>query len=132
MKYDEICSALKKHFKPKPLVIAERFRFYKKNQSPTESVLQYIAELKKLASTCDFGLFLNEALRDRFVCGLSNAAIQKKLLTEVDLDMAKALRIASAMEMAARDLTELQGGEQAAAATTGTRHNITLIYINIY
>ena len=31
---------------------------------------------------CDFGNFLKQALRDRFVSGLANASLQKRLLTE--------------------------------------------------
>ncbi len=36
--FDEIVSTLHKHLNPKPLEIAERFRFYKKNQHEGESV----------------------------------------------------------------------------------------------
>ena len=61
---------LDKHLNPKPLVIAERFRFHKRDQNPGEGVLQYIAELRKLAITCNFGNVLDDTLRDRSVCGL--------------------------------------------------------------
>ena len=39
-------------------------------------------------------------MTDRFVCGLSNEATQKRLLTEQNLDVAKALEVAQAMETA--------------------------------
>ena len=51
---------LKRHFKPKPLVIVERFYFHKRNQSPTESMAEYLAELRWLATHCEFGNYLNE------------------------------------------------------------------------
>ena len=41
---------------------------------------------------------MKEVLRDRFVCGLLNKAMQKRLLTEQNLDLAKALEVAQAME----------------------------------
>ena len=62
------------------LVIAEHFHFHKRNQAAGESVAQFIAELRRLARYCEFKTFLNEALRDRFVCGLSSKAIQNSLL----------------------------------------------------
>jgi hypothetical protein len=46
---------------------------------------------------CEFGLNLNDTLRDRFVCGLRNDQIQKKLLTIRELSLDKALEIAVAI-----------------------------------
>ena len=68
--YKKLKDTLTAHYAPKPLVIAERFRFYNRDQSETESVNVYVAELHRFASTCDFNAFLGEALRDRFACGL--------------------------------------------------------------
>ena len=36
---------LRKHYQPKKIVIAERFHFYRRNQSETESIAEYLAEL---------------------------------------------------------------------------------------
>ena len=47
-----------------------------------------------------------EALRDLFVCGLRNRAIQKKLLTEKGLTWKMAVDIAKAMESADRQLSQ--------------------------
>ncbi|KAL5475945.1 hypothetical protein EMCRGX_G025825 [Ephydatia muelleri] len=78
------------------------------NQEQSESVLDYIAELRRLSATCDFGGYLNEVLRDRFVCGLSNEATQKRLLTEQSLDLAKALEVAQAMEAAQKNALQFK------------------------
>ena len=48
----------------KPLVIAERFRFFKRQQAVGESVSEYCAVLQKLSETCDFGVNLEDSLRD--------------------------------------------------------------------
>jgi hypothetical protein len=98
---------LRDHLTPKPIVIAERFRFHKRNQPQCESVNAYIAELRKLTEFCEFGLNLNDTLRDRFVCGLRNDQIQKKLLTIRELSLDKTLEIAVAMETATKDAIEL-------------------------
>eukprot|EP00112_Aurelia_sp_Birch-Aquarium-sp1_P017586 Seg409.2 transcript_id=Seg409.2/GoldUCD/mRNA.D3Y31 product="Gag polyprotein" protein_id=Seg409.2/GoldUCD/D3Y31 len=105
--YDELKATLSAHFKPKTLVIAERFRFYKRNQHENESISDYIVELKKLASTCDFGEFLSIALLDRLVCGLRSESIQRKLLTEIDLTFDKAEKITVAMELAQGNAVDL-------------------------
>ena len=52
--FDELVEALKGHFEPTPLVIAERFHFHKRNQAAGESVAQFIAELRRLARHCEF------------------------------------------------------------------------------
>lgn len=105
--YDELVHLIGEHLNPKPLVIAERYRFYLRTQSETENVSQFKAALQRLTEHCQFGAFLKEALRDRFVCGLASRAIQKKLLSESDLTLERAMKIAVGMEMAEKETTKL-------------------------
>ena len=77
--YSQLVDAMTRHLKPKPLVVAERFKFHRRDQGEQESVSDYIAELRRLADKCRFGSPLEEALKDQLVCGLRNAAVQKKL-----------------------------------------------------
>ena len=42
-----------------------------------ESIAEHVAELRKLTLNCDFKDYLDEALRDCFVCGLRSEATQK-------------------------------------------------------
>jgi len=105
----EIVITLQQHLRPRPSEIAERFRFHERNQREGETVLTYVADLKKLAAHCNFGANLNEALQDRLVCGLRNVQIQKRLLSEAKLKYSKALEIvAIAMETAVHRALELQ------------------------
>ena len=85
--YDEIVAALKKHFSPTPLVIAERYHFYRQDQRPEESVAEYMAELRRLSTHCKFADFQDDALRDRLVCGLRSETTQKRLLAEAELTL---------------------------------------------
>ena len=59
-----------------------------------------MAELRRLTTYCEFGDYLNKVLRDRFVCGLRNEDIQKRLLAEDDLALKKALELSQGMEAA--------------------------------
>ena len=106
--FGELVAALKRHYEPKPLVIAERFKFHRRVQAPGESVSTFVAELRRLTIHCEFRAHLDEALRDRLVCGLSSEATQKRLLTEPDLTFAKAVEIATSMEEAAKNARTLQ------------------------
>lgn len=110
--YNDIVKILKNHFAPKPLIIAERFRFHKRNQEDGESVSQFVAVLKQLSEYCEFGNSLSDTLRDRLVCGLRSEAIQKRLLTEANLTLDKAVEISISMEMAAKEAQHLSASTQ--------------------
>ena len=96
----EIFAALRKHYEPTRAVIAERFHFQKRDQVPDESLAEYDAALRKLATHCNFGAYLTEALRDRFVAGLRSEAMQRRLLAETELTLKRAMEIAQGMEAA--------------------------------
>ena len=85
------------------------YSFDERHQGDSESVTDYVVAIKQLAASCDFGLFLNEALRNRFVCGLRHEAIQKRLLADHDITFATACSVAQAMETASRHAMELTG-----------------------
>ena len=98
------------HYAPKRVVIAERFHFYRRNQAPGESIAEFVAELRKLSTHCSFkDSQLEEALRDRLVCGLRSVATQRRLLTEAKLTFADALKTAQGMEAAERNAQTLIG-----------------------
>ena len=98
--FDELSTELRKHFQPKKIVIAERFHFHRRNQAPDETIADFVVQSRKLATHCEFRDHLNEALRDRFVCGLKSDVIQKRLLSEADLTFNRAVDIAQAIEAA--------------------------------
>ena len=106
--FDAISTALCNHFEPKRSVITERFHFHKRDQAAGESISDFDAALRKLATHCQFGDTLQETLRDRFVCGLRHDAIQRRLLSESTLTYKKALEIASGMEAADKDTKSFQ------------------------
>lgn len=109
--YSELCDALHRHYKPKKLIIVERFAFYSRSQGESESVTEFEAELRKLALYCGFDNFLVQALRDRLVCGLKDPAIQRRLLAESDLTLQKAMDIAVSMEVAEKSTRQLVQSE---------------------
>ena len=75
--YDKLVAELTAHFEPRPLIIAERFRFHKRDQKEGEKIRDYAASLQKLAEHCSFGDTLLETLRDRLVCGMQNENVYR-------------------------------------------------------
>ena len=73
------------------------------------------AALRKRASTCQFGTFLDEALRDRLVCGIKDPATQRRLLAELKLTLDKALEFAQDMEDPAKQAQQLTSGRSTPA-----------------
>ena len=107
--FDDLLEALKHHCDPQPLIIAERFRFYQRFQKTDESLTDFVADFRRLSIKCDFGEFVDQALRDRFVCGVRSEAIQKKLLAEADLTIKRAQEIVQGMESADKNAKDLKG-----------------------
>ena len=91
------------------MVITECFHFYQRNQAVRESVAEYLAELRRLATHCEFEDYLSEALRDRLVCSLCNEGTQNNLLARTDLTLAKAVEVAQSMEEAETNVLQWNG-----------------------
>jgi len=106
--YKELTEALAKHYSTQTVVIAERFRFHKRVQKHGESVTKFVEALRQLAKTCEFGGFLEDALRDQLVCGLLDEKQQASLLAIRDLTLAKALEDVQAMEIAASQASAIK------------------------
>ena len=124
----QLSTALRQYFEPKKLVIAERFHFHKRSQAVGETLTEYVAELRRLSTDCEFGAYLNEALRDRFVCGLKSESIQRKLLSESALTFARALEIARGMEAAEKNTQQLKGNEAVLQFVTRTKKEVPECY----
>ena len=103
---DEITKLLKSHFEPTPSVIAEHYQFHRRDQAAGETIADFVAELRKLTTHCkfeDITDFLDESLRDRFVCGLRSESVRKHLFKEEKLIFAKAVDLAQTLETSSKD-----------------------------
>ena len=75
--YEDLAKLLQDHFMPKPSAIVQRFRFNARSQQPGETIAMFLAELRHLSEHCEFGITLDEMLRD--------IRIQRRLLVEPKL-----------------------------------------------
>ncbi|CAA9999561.1 unnamed protein product, partial [Nesidiocoris tenuis] len=106
--FDELKKTLQDHLSPAPLVIPSRHAFLNRKQQEGESVAQYLASLRKLATNCKYDAsMLNTMLRDAFVSGLRSKAMLDRLFEEDDVDLKRTMELASAIERACEGTTEV-------------------------
>ena len=120
LNFNEIVDTLAQHVDPKPIIIAERYKFHKAEQEKSETVRQCLAKLQKLAETCEFGPYREEAIRDRFVCGLRSQSIQRKLLAEAMLSLQTAVEKACASELTEKEASGFHGSSHDVKKVEGT------------
>lgn len=103
--FEEISTKLKRYYGSNKPVMVHRLDFYRSRQATNESLTDFLSDLKKKASFCDFGSFREEAIRDIFLCGVLDVSIQRALFAkdEKKLTLAEAEKISLNMEAAARN-----------------------------
>ena len=106
--FEQIVKAVSDHLCPKPSSILLRFYFNSCVQKESESIAQFVAELRRLAVHCEFEGTLEIMLRDRLVCGVRDPQLQKRLLAERQLTFSKALELAQAFESAESSSRDIQ------------------------
>ena len=72
-----------------------------------------MAELRRLVTHCNFGAYLEQVLRGHLVCGIRHENTQKRLLSEADLSLSRAIDIARSIEA-----TEVQTSQLKATSST--------------
>ena len=106
--YEDLAKLLQDHFMPKPSAVVQRLKFNTRSQQPGETIVMFLAELRHLSEHCEFGITLDEMLRDRLVCGVRDIRIQRRLLAEPKLTLKRALDLPLAIEAADKDASEIQ------------------------
>jgi len=91
-KFEEYCI-------PKESTIYERFLFFTRDQRESETIDQYLTELRQIVANCDFeSITPDQLLWDRLVTGTRNAKVRENLLKQKKLTLEKAVDIARASE----------------------------------
>ncbi|KAL5463687.1 hypothetical protein EMCRGX_G032610 [Ephydatia muelleri] len=106
--YSDIVALVTTHLNPKPSVIVQRFKFNCRVRGEVEPIADFVAALRALSEHCEFGMSLEDVLRDRLVCGINKPSIQRRLLGEGGLTFKKALELSLSMELANKGSSELQ------------------------
>ena len=107
--FKDIIDKLEEHYKPRSNIIFSRYVFHERLQNSSENISEYVAALHKLAAKCDFGQFLNDALRDQFVRGVKNKKTQEDLFLNDELTFDLAVKMAISRETTFKEVSTLQG-----------------------
>lgn len=83
-----------------------------------------------MAEDCEFGEVLPDMLRDRLVCGINNARIQRCLLQESNLQFEDAMKVARAMETADKNSTKLRSPWNKVRRRRSTAHRVEPACLN--
>lgn len=98
---------MKEHFDPAPVEIVENYKFHLRKQLEGEKVSEFLAALRRMSIHCNFGAYLETALRNQFVFGIRNQKVQNRMLETKVLTLKRAEEIATAMEMSERGGAEM-------------------------
>ncbi|KAF0292376.1 hypothetical protein FJT64_009630 [Amphibalanus amphitrite] len=101
--YDVTLRQLREFYTPRTNVIVERFRFRQRAQAPTESTADFVAALRGLARTCQFGQMESELIRDVVVEKTPHQRLRERLLQDRDLTLDKVLSVAETYEDSLRE-----------------------------
>ena len=81
-----------------------------------------VAALRKVVSQCEFGGELETNIRDRLLCGIGNADMQREMLLDDGLTLGKAVKIARSEERTAENVAEIQSCNASAAKAEPVMH----------
>ena len=117
---EAIMELLVVHYRPQTIEIAEQF---KRMQKSSETVVEFMLELRLLTKSCNFGEYLKTALWDQFICGLKDSKCQQKLLSIANLIFEVAQCKAQSVELVAPEKKPMKDlGSQAVRRHPCTYH----------
>ena len=109
-KYEYVTAALTAHFRPKKNKWAKRYRFRKLAQKENETLDTFIAELRVLSLSCDFGDTVEGNILGQVIEKCYDRDLQEKRLQQQDtLTLEKAQTLGTAIENAKKDMLLLDG-----------------------
>ncbi|CAC5396265.1 unnamed protein product [Mytilus coruscus] len=110
---------------PKKNVTVIRNRFNTRVQNSSESIDQYLTDMKLIAKNCEFEHLKDGLIRDRIVCGTNSSRVKERLLREDGLTLDKAVGICRADEESRKQMKTLNEEEQVHALRRKTQNQRT-------
>lgn len=105
--YKKILTKLDEYFIPTRNVTYERNVFFLREMKTDETIDEYVNDLRRLSSNCEFGNLTDSLIKDRIVLGIKDRSLKDRLLRETKLDLKRAIEICKAAEQAKKHLEEI-------------------------
>lgn len=122
VKLDVVTGKFEDYCNPRKYVTFERYKFFTYAQGPTETIDQYVTELKVRSKSCEFGALNESLIKDRIVCGIISNQVRERLLREPDLNLKKAVDICRAAEVSKAQMKSFTEEEKVHAVKKKTVH----------
>jgi len=107
---------------PKLNPVVSHYKFHKRVQGESETVEQFVTDLKFLLRDCSFNE-PDEMIRFRIVFGTNSRKIREKLINEgKELTIDRALGIARTYEMSQSQMKSMEAGDGAAHSVNRDQH----------
>ncbi|KAJ1129632.1 hypothetical protein NDU88_007998 [Pleurodeles waltl] len=113
------------HFLPKISTILERFHFGMREQRPGESIEGYITALRKLASTCKFGITIEERIRNQFMLRCASDKIRQELWSKDDPTLQEVIVLVKSVEHTMACVDELEKEKKVDVNKISTKKELT-------
>ena len=85
----------------------ERYKFNTRSQKKGESFDIFFSAIRVLSKLCNFRYLEDFLLRDKIVCGVISEHTRRKLFSETNLNLAKAINMCKADESATEQAFEI-------------------------
>ncbi|XP_064613329.1 uncharacterized protein K02A2.6-like [Liolophura sinensis] len=85
----------------------ERYCFNRRDQETSEAVDSYVAVLRTLAKTCNYGQLEDSLIRDRIVVGIRDNNTRKRLLQDARLTLKSCIDVCRAHESASQQMKSM-------------------------
>lgn len=97
--YAELCAMLDQYYTPPVVAFRERTNFYAATKVNSESIVEWMARIKFMAASCNFGNLIEGIILDKFITGLDGRAFDRICEEDVvTLTLNRAMDLASKYE----------------------------------
>lgn len=105
---EDILKAFKDYCSPQKNVVFDRHQFWSYPMSTGVTVDRYITELRQKSKTCEFGVNVDDMIRDKLVFSINDTRLKERLLRDNDLTLRKAMEICRSAEVAKSQIQAMQ------------------------
>jgi hypothetical protein len=98
LKLKVVSEKLSTYYNPRKNITILRHQFFTYSQREGQSFNDFVIELKKLASECEFGTLADSLIKDMIACGVADQSLRERLLRDADLTLTNAIDAGIAAE----------------------------------
>ena len=114
-KFDEYCS-------PRKNITLTRYKFLTYKQKEGQTFNEFLTQLRKFSSDCEFGELRESLIRDMIVIGVLDENVRERLLRDSDLTLKRAIEIGHSFEQRKQHSELLRNESKILAINKSSQH----------